>query len=474
MTSAISHRHRHRRGASSRLILLVVCSATFMSFLDLSVVNVAFPQIATDFPLTSLATLSWVVSGYAVMFAAFLAPAGRLADAFGRRLVFVIALTSFVAASALCGAAQNHELLLTGRVVQGIAAAGMIPAALGLLLEHTPPAKLIGAIGAWSASAGFSAVVGPVVGGLLIELASWRAVFFINVPVGLLTLLLALRVLPRSSAHPQSGVPDVMGTALLVVGTAGVVTGVTEGSEWGWSAPETLIAIVGGVLLTILAVHRSTKHEHPAIQVDLWSTSPQFAVVCITNAVIGISMFAFLLAGPIFLAQIWRWGTLDSSLALTVGGVASMFASVMVGRTSGVHMRSVFVLLGCTMFGASCFWMSSDMFSQEVHLFSAWVPAGVLGGGGLGLAITGLGSIAAASIDPRRFAAGMGMTLASRQVGGAIGVAMLATILSSASSPLSGLHRVFVTSGVLCLVAMVLSVVLIRMSSAAGRVSANG
>ncbi|MGV9331246.1 MFS transporter [Nocardia sp. NPDC003726] len=149
--------------------LLIACGAAFIAFLDLSVVNIAFPSIARDYPGTATATLTWVVSGYAVAFAALLTPAGRLADALGRRRLFLGALAGFAVTSLLCALAPTAGWLIAGRVLQGGTAALMVPSALGLVLAATPREKMGAAIGAWSAAGGFAAVVGPALGGALVE-----------------------------------------------------------------------------------------------------------------------------------------------------------------------------------------------------------------------------------------------------------------------------------------------------------------
>lgn len=437
-----------QRATDGRIVLLIVCSATFMSFLDLSVVNVVFTTIGADFPDAPLTSLSWIVSGYAVMFAAFLAPAGRIADVLGRRTVFLASLAVFTAASAMCGATNEHEFLIAARLLQGVAAAGLIPSALGLLIENTEPARLGRAIAAWSATTGFSAVIGPVVGGLLVESSSWRAVFFINVPFGAAILVLAWVSLPRLAPSGGHGLPDLLGTISLVAGTAGLVAGVTEGSIWGWGDGKTSASIVGGLALTAFALFRSTRHSRPALHIDLWRNG-RFATISAANAILGAAMFAWLLAGPIFLAVVWGWSVLDSALALTTGGLASMVGSIVAGRMKTPRSHAVVTLIAAMMWVACCFWMSTDQLSVDIRLWSAWVPAGILGGGALGLALTSLSTLAAQSVDPRKFAAGMGMNMASRQLGGAVGVALLATVLSSANTPLEGLHTVFLLCGVI-------------------------
>ena len=327
------------------LVLLICSGATFMAFLDLSVVNIAFPKIIAHFPQSSLATLTWVISGYAVMFAALLTPLGRLADTAGRTKVFLGSLVGFTIASMLCGAATSATWLIIARFVQGGMAAGMIPAALGLVMASTPLPKLTKAIGAWSAAAGFSAVIGPVIGGLLVEEFSWRSVFYINGPVGLLLLIAGARALPKHLAPSGSKSPDLIGTLALTLGIGGVVAALTEGEHWGWGNYKTLGLLVLGLLLVAYSLVRSRSHEAPAIEVGLWK-SVRFARTNLVSSVFGVSMFAWLLAGPLWLTAIWHWSILQTAGALSVGAFGSMVSSTVAGRiTDGRKHRSLVFIL---------------------------------------------------------------------------------------------------------------------------------
>ncbi|WP_371496518.1 DHA2 family efflux MFS transporter permease subunit [Kitasatospora sp. NBC_00374] len=442
------------------LVLLLCSGATFMAFLDLSVVNIAFPEIIKAFPETTMANLTWVVSGYAVMFAALLTPAGRLADTVGRAKVFLGSLVGFTLASLLCGAAPSANWLIIGRFLQGAMAAGMIPAALGLIMAATPLPQLMKAIGAWSAAAGFSAVIGPVIGGLLVDHFSWRSVFYINGPIGLILLVAGLRALPRHLPPAGSRLPDPVGTVAFAVGVAFVVAALTEGDSWGWADARTLGLLVCGLALGLVALLRSQKHEAPAIDTGLWK-SRRFARTNLVASIFGVSMFAWLLAGPLWATQIWGWSIMQAAGALSVGAVASMITSTVAGRISDGSKHRVLVVLGLLMFAACTAMQASALFGTEPRFWSAWVPSGILGGGGLGFAATALSSIAATSLPPVRFAAGVGMNLTSRQVGGAIGTAGLAAIMASYAKPgVDAFHAVYIACTVVSVVAAVVALTL--------------
>ncbi|MGC4991284.1 MFS transporter [Nocardia salmonicida] len=438
--------------------LAVAAGAAFIAFLDLSVVNIAFPTIALSYPGTSTGTLTWIVSGYAIGFAALLTPAGRIADALGRRRLFALALAGFAVTSLLCGLAPGANWLIAGRVLQGIAAAFMVPAALGLVLEATPRAKIGAAIGAWSAAGGFAAVVGPALGGALVEVFGWRAVFLINVPIAVALIVPGLRLPGGDKAAGEAALPDPLGTLAIAIGLGAIVAAVTEGQSWGWTAPGTLVALLGGSALTVFALVRSRRHTNPAVAVQLWRER-QFALANAGSFLFGASMFAWLLAGPLFLNAIWGYSVLESAAALTVGAVASMVTAVVTGRITTPRGQRWVGVLGGLMSTAALAWMSTDAFGPEPALWTAWIPAGVLGGGGIGIVVTVLGTAAANSVPPQQFAAGIGMNVTARQVGGALGIAVLAAIFSATSDdPLSGFHILFaVCAGINIAVAVVLA-----------------
>lgn len=416
-------------GAAPGRILLLACAVTFLAFLDATVVNVAFPDLRRAFPEVSLARLTWVVSGYAVLFAALLAAAGRLADTLGRRALFIGSAFAFTLTSLAASAAPTAELLIAARALQGAAAAGMIPAALGLVLAHTPPGRRAAALGAWGAAGGLAAAVGPTLGGLLVEAWDWRAIFLVNVPLGLAVCWAAARSVPRDERTVRR-LPDPVGTGALALGIGGVVAGLSQGEEWGWTDPAVLGLVVGGALSAALALYRSRRHPAPAVDRDLWN-DPVFARSNLGAMLFGAAMYAWLLIGPSYLIARWDYSVLEAGFGVTPGAVLATAGALVVGRRVPARLQWAAVAVGSLLFAANALllWGWADASTSYAQVF---LPAGLLGGLGIGVVLTALSTAASATLPPERFAAGTGLLMTARQLGGALGIAATAALLTGA------------------------------------------
>jgi MFS family permease len=219
------------------LIVGVLSLAIFMSSLDLFIVNLAFPYISHDFHGSSLDSLSWVLNGYSILFAAVLVPAGRWADRIGRRRMFIAGLIVFTIGSILSGVSVDVAMLISSRLVQAVGAGMMVPASLSLLLAAVPGHARAQAIGTWSAIGALGAALGPVIGGFLVEV-SWRWVFWINIPVGVVTVILALKVLPESRDETANARPDLLGAVLVALAAGSLALALVKAPSWGWASKD--------------------------------------------------------------------------------------------------------------------------------------------------------------------------------------------------------------------------------------------
>lgn len=446
-------------------VLLIASGATFMAFLDVTVVNVAFPDLHASFAGTALGDLSWVVSIYAVLFAALLTPAGRLADVIGRRRVFVAGLSTFTAASVVCAVAPNVGLLVAARALQGAGAAIMIPAGLGLVLIAAAPERRAAAVGLWGASASLAAAAGPSLGGVLVDAWGWRAVFVINVPIGIALVGLGLRRLPLDRPTQQR-LPDLLGTLLVAVGVGAAVAGLTKSGDWGWSSASTIGALAGGAILVTAALARARRHPSPAIETELLR-SRTFAVANLTSLPFGAAVFAWLLIGALFLTSVWQYSILKAGLAISPGALSSAVAAVLIGRRATPRVQRIAVSAGALLMAATMIWVYADL-SSERQFLTLWLPAGLLGGAAVGMTLTALSTVAVTAVPPHRFAAGTGMNITARQLGGAFGVAAVAAILGDLPRVQDFLD-VFLFCGVATVAAAVAGLGLLRGDGALSR-----
>ncbi|MDQ6810467.1 MAG: MFS transporter, partial [Actinomycetota bacterium] len=305
-------------------VSLIVCVGVFMASLDLFIVNIAFPAIGRHFGGASLGSLSWILSGYAIVFAALLVPAGRWADAFGRKRAFLLGLGVFVLASAACALAPSVGALIAARVVQGAGGALMVPTSLGLILPEFEAHKRHVAIGLWAATGGIAAAAGPPLGGLLVQ-ADWRWVFLVNVPVGLVGLALGARTL--SERRELGGArPDVLGAGTLILAIGSLVVAIVKGQEWGWGSPAVVVLLALGAGLLPAIWWRSERHPAPIVE-------PAMLRVRSFGLAVGASLLFFggfgamLLSGVLFLTTVWHESVLSAGLMLFPGpAMATLFS----------------------------------------------------------------------------------------------------------------------------------------------------
>lgn len=405
--------------------LALACGAAFLALLDVTVVNLAIPALGRSYPHSSITALSWVITAYATLFAALLAPAGRLADVVGRRTLFRVGVAGFAVLSAACAAAPSVPVLLVARGLQGTAAAAMIPASLAIVLADTPAHQRMASIGLWSAAGAFAAAVGPSVGGVLVHVFGWRALFVINVPTGVALALLA-GTLP-SEQHRGSRLPDPLGTVLLAGGVGLAAFGLSQAAVWGWGDPRTLAALAAGVAGVIGAVQRSRRMPVPAVDTTLWKQRT-FALANGASALYGASLYPWMLLGVLVLTRAWGYSELQAGLAMTPGAIAASIAAVLGGRARALVGPGGLTVAGALMM-AACGLLIAATLPHHADFLGYWLPLGLVLGAGMGLVSTGTSTAAALSLPPAAFAAGTGLNQTARQIGGALGIATLATLL---------------------------------------------
>jgi EmrB/QacA subfamily drug resistance transporter len=413
-------------------VLLVTSVAVFMGFLDATIVNIAFPDIRASFPDSSLADLSWIINAYAIVFAAALVPAGRLADRFGRRRFFFVGMVVFLGASAVCGAAGSVEVLLAARLVQALGAAMLVPASLALLLPEFSLEKRATATALWGATGAVAAAMGPSLGGLLVDWQGWRWIFFVNLLIGVPALVPAQRLL-RESREPRSALPDALGAALLTAGVGALALAIVQGPEWGWSSTRVLGALTASVLLLVLFVWRSSRHRAPVIELALFRVR-SFAVANAGGLVFALGFYALLLCNVLFLTSVWGYSVVKAGVALTPGPLMAAVAAPIGGRLSDRFGQRVVAVPGGLIFAAGTLLFAVTMGTEPAYA-AEFLPATLLTGTGVGLTFAAFGSAAVAELPRTRFATGGAINNTFRQIGAALGVSALIAVLGGPALP---------------------------------------
>jgi EmrB/QacA subfamily drug resistance transporter len=423
--------------------LAITSFAVFASALDTTILYVAFPDIQKTFSDASRADISWAINAYTIVFAALLVPAGRLADRVGRRRVFFSGVVIFTVSSAFAGLAPSAGVLIAARVVQAAGAAALLPSSLALVLGEFPREQRSTAVGIWGAIGALAAATGPTLGALIIDAASWRLAFLVNLPIGAVTILLGSRVIRESKDPDAAQSQDLLGIPLLIMGLGLLALGIVQSEEWGWADGRTLGALAASGLLLLLFLRRSATYHSPALDLTLFR-SRNFRMANLATASFGIAFAAMFLGSILFLNNVWRYSTLESGLLIAPGPLIAGMVAVPAGRIADRIGHRPILVAGGLIFAAGNLWrvLGTDL---DRELWELWFPSLVLTGIGVGLTLPTLGSAAVHGLAPNRFAVGSAVNQTVRQLGAVLGVSLVIALLGSPnpSELLDAFDRVF-------------------------------
>jgi EmrB/QacA subfamily drug resistance transporter len=423
--------------AAGGVVFAVTALGAFMASLDLSIVNIAFPALQRSFPHDPRASLAWVITGYSIVFGSLLVTGGRTADRLGRRRMFFAGLLVFSVGSALCGLAPSVGFLVAGRVIQGSGAAAMLPASLGLLLGAFPTERRSEVVALWGGVGALAVATGPSLGALLVTAGGWRLVFYVNLPVAAVAWLLGRRVLTEPARVTSQGAPDYFGVALVSTALAALVLVISEGPDWGWSSSRIVVGWAAAVILGAAFVYRSSRHPQPVLDLKLFS-SRSFSVANGATFLYAMGFFAMLLGNILFLTGVWQYSILRAGLAVTPGPLVVAVVSGPAGRLAARMGFRPVLLVGSAAFTLGLAWYATRVGLAPAYV-SEWLPATLVTGLGIGLTFPVLSAAAVSSLPAERFAVGSAVNQTARQVGGAIGIALLVVILGAPSSPTAAL-----------------------------------
>ena len=429
--------------ATQRLVLVVAVLASFIAFLDGTVINVALPAITRELG-GGIATQQWVVDAYLITLGGIILLAGSLSDAFGRKRVLFWGLVGFAAASVLCAVAPSAPFLIGARALQGVAGALLVPSSLALIFSTFSGAGQARAIGTWTAWTSTAFIAGPLIGGLLVDLSSWRLVFAINIVPIAATLFLLARLTNDRTADAAPRV-DVVGASLGVLGLALPVFALIEQANFGWGSPVILIPLVVGFLSFAAFLWHENRTKAPMMPLNLFRVR-NFWVgnVATTFIYAALSLGTFLLA--VFLQQVGGYSATFAGLALLPVSILSIALSTVIGRLAGRFGPRLFMCVGPIIAAIGFFVMLR--IDSSVTYFSQVLPGVIIFGLGLTITVAPLTSAILGAIEPDRAGIASAVNNALSRVAGLVAIAA-ASIIVGPVLDLDGFHRAAIVTGIL-------------------------
>lgn len=413
--------------------VVAVYLGTFMASLAISIVSVALPAIQKDLG-TSLSGLQWVVGSYTLCLSAFMLSAGPLADRYGRKRTWLCGVAAFTTGSLVCASASSLGVLIAGCAIQGLAGALVIPGALSILTQAFPdPGERAHAIGGWSSFSAVSLILGPMLGGFLVDHAGWPSIFLVNLPIGVFTFALGLWSI-QESAHPDHAALDPAGQALSILFLGILTFALINAGQAGWRATATLVSLAAALLVLVLFILVERRVARPVLPLDLLR-QPAFASTNFASFALGFAGYTSLFLFSLFLQQGQGWTATEAGWRMAPVFAAMLIASSLFGRLNrrfGLHRL---MILGYGLLGASMLAMTGF-----TPLTSYWIvaPAFALLGTALGLTVPATGAAAMGSVPRERTGAASATMNALRQGGMTIGIALLGTIMSARAMSVLG------------------------------------
>jgi EmrB/QacA subfamily drug resistance transporter len=413
-------------------VLLVVSLGFFMTLLDLTIVNIAIPDMIARLHAT-LDDILWVINAYALVLAVLLITAGRLGDIFGQRTMFIIGIVVFTAASAACGLSQTATWLVAFRAVQGLGAAILMPQTLAILTVVFPPERRGAAFGVWGAVAGVATIAGPTLGGLLVTAFDWRYIFFINLPIGAAVIALAVILIPGLHIRRQHRL-DILGVVLASAALLAICYGLVEGQRYDWGTIRSFISIplvigVGVALLAVFVLVQATsQNREPLVPFALFHNR-NYSLMNWVAATVAIGMMGIFLPFTIYLQSVNGFSALKAGLTMAPASVVAMFVAPVAGRLSDRIGGKFILMTGLILFAVGMGWAA--LTAQPSSAWYAFLPALIVAGMGMGCTFAPMTTVALRDIKPQMAGAASGVLNTTRQVGAVIGTAAVGALLQN-------------------------------------------
>lgn len=414
----------------SRATLWIASLATLAAFLDTTVLFVAFPDIAATFSSASTAELSWVLNSYTIVFAALLIPAGKIADRVGHRRAFLVGSTAFTLASMACGLAPDVWSLIVFRVVQAFGGAVLIPASLALVMHAFTRDQLPRAVAVWGVAGAVAGALGPTLGAAIVEGLGWRWAFFINLPVGVVTVVLGRRHL-HESADETVRRPSMVGVVLVAASASVVSYAVVETETYGWGSGRTLVTLCVGIAMAVAFVVHQRVTEAPVLNLDLFSI-PTFRWCNLAGVAFGVAFTAMFLGSILYLTEVWGWSILEAGIGIAPGPAFVAVLAPRFGTLAGRVGQRPILIAGGVLYALGGAYRLVAL-GAEPDYFVDYLPSVVLTGIGVACCLPQLSSAVAQSLPANRIGIGGASLQSARQLGGSFGVALAVAFIGRPS-----------------------------------------
>ena len=443
--------------------LAAVSFGLFMIMLDNTVVNVALPAIQEDLG-TGLSELQWIVTGYALTFAALMLIGGKLADAYGRRLIFVIGILVFTGASLWCGLADSGNMLIAARIVQGVGAALMNPATLSIIAATFPPKERGMAIGIWAGTAALALAIGPLVGGLLTEHLSWHWIFFVNIPVGAIAIAASFLFIKESRDDTHESL-DLPGLGTSALGLCALTYGLIEANAYGWTSARIVGSFVVAVVALASFVQIERRRRSPMLDLTLFR-SGTYAGANIAMLLVALAMFGIFFFVSLYMQNVLGYSAVQAGAAFLPMTVLIILIAPIAGKASDRFGSRWLMTIGMVLLGVQLLY-----FSQLTTTSDFWnlLPGFILGGFGMAMAMTPTAAAAIRAVPVHKSGVGSAVLNAMRQVGGSIGIALMGAIVAAQASGrpgaegfMAGFERALIVASVIAFAGSIVAFALVR------------
>ena len=423
--------------------LMLTSFGQFFVIFDSTVLNVGFASIERDFVGVARTTLAWALTSYSIGTASLLLLAGRIADLFGRKKVFLIGISIFAIGSLGAGLSPNVGILIATRAVQSVGGALMVPTSIALALPEFPAERRSLAVGVWGSIAALAGGLGPPLGAGVIELGGWRWIFFINIPVVVVVVVLGRKILRESKGSSTGTRLDMVSVPLGTVGLALLTLGVLEGEKWGWTSPSIIGCFLGAVVFALVVVRRSATHAEPLLDLSIFRHR-RFSTASVATLTLNLPVAGFWFSAPLFCQTVWHWSVLKSGFAIMPTPVIIFVTATFAGRYSDRGWIKPIIGVGIAFCGIGIAGLAIFL-DADANYWAHYLPFAAIYGVGLGLSWSTLTAAALIGIDHEKFGVANGTNLTFRQVGGAMGVALSIAVAGNAGvlGSAQAFHRVW-------------------------------